>query len=331
MKNMLKKLLLFSTIGLSFGGFISCKSDLNKETIINNNLNILVAPDLSNRVVPSLQSRNVNDIQLIEAVFDMYYPKLYEYGYRINTQNDYLSLLFTNPILKKRYDYQGVLQFDIKENEEKDTYYLKTFDGTKTSYSKEIDGFINSLEKVYDKASLSPGGADIFNFFAENINGSIKSKVDSLETRRHVIQKKYRNILILFTDGYLEAGLYGSANCKGNKCYYLDNRVIKKFRNDYNLNGGDLTLKEFFEKKKYGIIPIKNSSLKYIEVAVCEMYDRSLNKSSGSQTVIPNDYEIMKVFWSDWLEKSGFKKFKLYKTVNTVQEFQENFIDFLNN
>ncbi|RXJ51096.1 hypothetical protein [Gelidibacter gilvus] len=306
---------------------VDTASNVNKRTSVN--LNIIITPDLSNRVQDNLYPKPVKDIDLISSVFSNYYPTLYEYKHRISKQKDAINLDFTNSNIINDYDYKGVYSFDIYKKEEQNSAYLKTFDGTQTQFEKESKNFINDINTIYDKASKKPAGADIFSYF-KKLNTIIKKDILDVEVQNYSIDTKYRNILILFTDGYLEAGLYGERNCIDNKCYFLDGKLISKFRDDFNRNGKGRDLKTFFKEKEYGIIPVENPNLKNVEIFVCELYDRSLDTRSGSQRLIPTDFDIMKIFWQDWLEESGFKNIKIEAKVNSVDEFQTHLMAFIN-
>lgn len=299
--------------------------------IVKENLNIIITPDLSNRVVTKRYPKPVNDVDLVHSVFDNYYPELYEYGHRVNGQKDVIHLAFTNKNIIREYNYTADFKIDIYKKEAANRLYLKTFDGAEPQFKADSRQIVENLTEVYKKAEITPAGADIFSFFKNRITSLVKQDILGQKVQNYVIDTKFRNIVVLFTDGYVEAGLYGKSNCVGNQCYYLTHQNIHKFRKDYKKNGKDLDLKTFFEQNGYGIVPIENKQLKNVEVYVCELYDRSLNKRTGSQTVVPNDLDIIKLFWSDWLTKSGVKKFELKETVGTVEEFQLGLKSFIEN
>lgn len=328
----MKKNILFA---LGFIVFISCETNTSKKNELklrnNTNLNIIITPDLSNRVQQKLYPKPVKDITLIGSLIDLYYPYLYEYNYRVSGQKDFLQLAFTNSNIIQEYQFSGINTIDISDKEDKNNVYLKTFDGSKTEFKEDSEKILNSLNKVYKKVEIKPAGADLLNFLKNNLKLNNLLKKDSRKSvQKYVVNTTYRNILVLFTDGYIEAGLYGKENCIENKCYFLDKIMINKFRKDYKKNSNGLNLKTFFEQNKYGIIPVKNDDLKNLEILVCELYDRSLNPRTGSQTIQPNDLDILRVFWSDWLTKSGVKKFKLCNKVNSIEEFKQNLKSFIN-
>lgn len=325
--NLKKQIFFFSTSLLLLNCNIDKKDDVNtKKNIITENLNLIITPDLSNRI--KKYPKPLSDIALITNIFDNYYPTLYNYKNRISKQKDALNLLFTNSNIITEYDYNGFFTIDIFKKENQNSSYLKTFDGSETKFKEDSRTLIKNLSNVYDKARINPAGADIVGFF-KKLNTIIK-KDNTKQVQDYRITTKYRNIIVLFTDGYIEAGIYDSSNCNGNKCYFLTKDIINKFRKDFKSNGGNLSLEEFFQKKQYGIIPVANTNLKDVEILVCELYDRSLDAKTGSQRQIPNDLEILKIFWKDWLKKSGFKKSKLFGKVDSMDEFQKNFITFIN-
>jgi hypothetical protein len=58
------------------------------------------------------------------------------------------------------------------------------------------------------------------------------------------------------------------------------------------------------------------------------MYDRSLSQG-GNATVHPTDTEILKLFWSDWLEKSGVKRYELRPLMTTEAEVEQVVMGFM--
>ena len=200
---------------------------------------------------------------------------------------------------------------------------------TKGNYHNMLKSVDIEIKDIYRKAKENTTGGDIYNYFKNEVTSSVvkKTKKPKIAGSDTIIDIE-RNILVLLTDGYVEAGLYGANNCNGNKCLYLSQYRVNLFREEF-LASGEKDLKHFFTNSGYGIIPVKNSNMDNMEVFVSEMYDRSLNKKTGSQTVSPNDFEIMKLFWEDWLEKSGVKHYKLLDTSNSKEDFLRELIGFI--
>jgi hypothetical protein len=241
-------------------------------------------------------------------------------------QKDEISLVLTNPLIIGQFsiDLNNFTLGLAKMNPSASIEYL-----TKGGFTKKVTEVEKELDNIYSKAIVNTTGGDVYNYLKEQINSiTIKENEAPITINGITVENNYRNIIILLTDGYLEAGLYGKNNCKDKKCYYLDQAKISEFRDAYN-KSGETNMKAFFKKSGFGIVPIENKYLNNVEVIVAELYDRSLNKVTGSQTVTPNDLEIIKLFWSDWFEQSGIKHYKLLGLSNSKEDFFENIIQFI--
>lgn len=131
---------------------------------------------------------------------------------------------------------------------------------------------------------------------------------------------RYKNYVIVLTDGYIEAGRYdGDSSMKsGNIFRYLSSDIVEKFRR--NVNAARRPMNDFFKQSGYGIMPVSNPSLKDCHVLILEMFDRSVIK--GYSTKSPKDMEVLKVFWRDWLMKSGLPStnFDVISTMDSPQD-----------
>jgi len=326
-------LLLLLTIAI----FTSCISNdehennnLNKHnTAINKNLNIIISPDISNRIT-GIYPKPLDDMEIITKVMDMYFPFLYRSGNRAIGQRDRISVQITNPQLISTYHINtSPLEINMNEmsNEERIKYLTDSIQNI--SYRNDKLSLINEVKKTYEKAQENTMGADIYNLFSNRLNSDIvlADKAPKSLFGKTVINKN-RNILILLTDGYIEAGLYGKPT--NNKYFYLDNDVIKKFRKEF-LASGEKDMSKFFTENSYGIMPVDNEALKNLEVFAIEFYDRSLSHRSGNNTILPDDFEILKLFWEDWLTKSKVKRFKIYERFASLNEFERAFKNFIGN
>ena len=292
---------------------------------INNHLNIIITPDLSNRISVHTRHKAVHDTLLIKALLNSYYPDIYKSNGRVTGQKDEISFLFTNStIISQQNINMDALNIDFSNfSDGQRIQYLVSHSDEIALYELDKKKMNNEVKRIYNNLTENPGGADILNYFNQQLKKpKIKENSKPFKFDQTIVYNNQRNILILFTDGYIEAGLYGNINCTDNQCVYLDESVINKFRNSFKASN-ESDIKKFFVENNYGIKPIENEQLKDLEVIVVEMYDRSL-ANSGSQRQVPNDLEIIKIFWSDWLEKSGVKKYKLFGTANSEKDFTEN-------
>jgi hypothetical protein len=297
-----------------------------EKTIINEHINLIITPDLSNRI-EGLYPKPVTDVELITNIYSNYYPDIYNIKNRIIGQKDILQIRFTNPSIISDFNINLnslTMDLSVMNPDERINYLAK--DGNKAM----LKALETEVKNIYLNAKQNSTGGDIYNYFKKEITPTvIKKSAQTLEIDEFTkVTNIQRNIIVLLTDGYIEAGLYGNKNCLNKKCLFLSKTKIDQFRNEF-LKSGNNDLEDFFKSSGYGIIPIKNKILESTEVFVSEMYDRSLNPKTGSQTVSPNDFEIMVLFWSDWLEKSGVKHYRLLDTANSKEEFLTELKNFI--
>jgi len=302
---------------------VSCSFE--RKTTINEHINLIITPDLSNRI-GKLYTKPVSDIDLITSIYSSYYPDIYTIKNRAIGQEDIVQFRFTNPaIINNFHINMENLKMDLSSMNLKERITFLTKGGNKN----KLDSLNKEVNDLYKKAKLTITGGDVYNYLKKEITSTvIKNTEDPQLIDGNEVINLQRNIIVLLTDGYIEAGLYGKNNCRDKKCYYLSKTKVDEFRNAF-LASGSSDLENFFKNSGYGIIPIKNSNLENAEVFISEFYDRSLNKKTGSQTVSPNDFEIMHLFWSDWLEQSGVKHFKILDTANSKEEFLEELKTFI--
>ena len=190
--------------------------------------------------------------------------------------------------------------------------------------------FKRAYGKLNDAAVNQNVKADVWSYFKNGIKSNLlDNKIDSaINKKQNSINRSFAcNVLVLLTDGYIEAGLYGKQHCEGNKCYFLDSKRVDDFRKAFKQSGSK-DMKAFFQQEGYGIIPVKNPLLKNLNVLVMEMYDRSIDLT-GKATQHPSDWEILQLFWADWLTKSGVKSFELVSTASSQQEAMRYAKDYL--
>lgn len=293
--------------------------------------NITVAPDLSNRLNQKLYPKLVSDEAILDIILKNIYPTILNHQ-RSENQKDKFSVSFINNLLIAQYNITSDnlnIDFETFDTQRKRIDYIKNRLKTRT-FSKDTSAFKNELKKMYAAALDRPHGADIFTYLNSRVDDTQIALTDEPYTtfKNKSYANKYRNILILITDGYIEAGIYGQDACTNEKvCYYLSKNRIDKFRIDF-LKSGEADIETFFQKNDYGIMPLKNDHLKNVEILVLEMYDRSLTKD-GNATVHPTDGEIMKLFWSDWLTKANVKRFKLVDIASSEYEMEKVILNFL--
>lgn len=292
--------------------------------------NTLIVPDLSNRVNPQMYPKQVDDESIVSEMLKLIDPKILRFG-RDEGQQDVFSVSFINERVINLYDLEmGNLKIDFSsfDNQLNRINYIKGL--SQSNLKEDISKFEDELARAYNSAKRETYGADIWSYFKSLDKYQVKGTIDTIKYRGGNTQyiQDYKNVMILMTDGYLESGIYDQTGCKvDNLCYFMSGRTIKKFREEFKSSGMS-NIETFFDKKGYGIVPVDNPILENLEVLLLEAFDRSLDKS-GNATVYPSDFEIMKLFWEDWMEKSGVKRFEIYQTAADVNEARQRISDFI--
>ncbi|WP_286970020.1 hypothetical protein [Flavobacterium sp. UBA4854] len=278
MKNTLHKSLLFLLLILVF----SCKEETKKEekettikTSVSENYNISILVDLSDRI--SLKKNPNPSMEIYQR--DLGYIKS-------------ISEAFTEHLKSKRMrqiDDKMQLFFNPEpENAEinsisKDLRIIVTKDNASKELLNSInDNYSSKTTVIYESAIKDDKyiGSDIWNFF--------DSKV-----KDQCIDKNFRNILVILTDGYM---FYEGTQIKdGNLSSYLTPQLIKQ--NGLNTNGWE----KKFEKGNFGFIKI-NADLSDLDVLVL-----GINPSKNN----PFEEKIIKAYWTKWLSEMKIKHFEI--------------------
>jgi hypothetical protein len=288
-------------------------------------LNLIILSDLSNRINSELYPRQLDDIQIIEAITEVF-PDYIRMGGRLINQKDRLRLrLINKQEVPNFYDYEADLSVDLggfQTQGERVDYLNGKADKTLTT---DLNDFQNASAKIYEKAYENTSGADIWTFFNQSFDETYLMLTNPM--RNDHIQDKARTVIILLTDGYLEAGNYGKNFCEGNSCYYLSPSRIKDFRSTLK-KGKGLNINDIIEQENFRIKAVNNKTLKEVEVLTLEFYDRS-KSASGSASIYPTDFHITKALWQDWMTNSGVKRTEIYETRESIGDIKKIVRGFL--
>jgi hypothetical protein len=311
-------------------GSDSASQEMLQSEVVHTHFNILLASDLSNRIDQNFYPRSLDDPKIVGSFLDLIHPTILTHKRSIQ-QKDKFQMIFTNPRLVHKFGNQlGNLKIDFEEFEYRQADRIAYINGEK---SKSLEGdkasFLKTFDSIYDQATQDTHGADLWSFFQNGIlDIHIEEKLPDTKLSNGVSCKnEYKNVLILMTDGYLEAGMYGKEHCQNGQCPFLDHNRIEEFRAAYK-ESGQSDMKAFIKSSDFGITPVNNPNLRELEVIVMEMYDRSLDQA-GNATVHPTDYEILQVFWEDWLEESGVKRYSFRPCLSTKEEVDRVLEDFI--
>jgi hypothetical protein len=290
--------------------------------------NVIVTPDFSNRL---LSSRPVSDDQVVHTLLKNVYPNILKQGRTVNQYDIFSTSIISNKLISQYNVKTQDLQIDFSKFGNNQLKRIEYITGKNATNNLAIDKkkFIKEFNRVSAAAAKSTSGADLWSYFNSGISSTlIRDEGPTSSFNKKTYSNKFRNVMILLTDGYIEASMFGKNACaSGNQCYYLSGQRIKDFRAAFKKSGMN-NLKAFYEKKGYGIVPAQNPNLKNLEVLVLQMEDRSLNKA-GNATVYPTDMEIMELFWSDWLKKSNIKRFQLRPALASEAETEKVILDFM--
>ncbi len=275
---------------LCFVILVSCKSDpkpneseekeLEVQTSLttnsSNNLNISLLLDLSDRIDPKKHSNPSMEYYQRDAAYVNSIAAAFKHNItqkKIILINDKIQLFFapepSNP--------------KINAFSEKLKFHFTRQNVTNEKLEKFSANYNELPTKIYELAISDHHyvGSDTWKF--------MKDKVED-----YCMDENYRNILVIFTDGYI----FHKDNLRReeNKSTYLTPKYIK------NEKLTTSSWQEKYKEENYGFVPA-NKNLENLEVLVL-----------GINPNTENDFEddIIKKYWSDWLTNMGVKRFKIY-------------------
>ncbi|MBF4487332.1 hypothetical protein [Flavobacterium sp. CSZ] len=294
---------IFTIMAMSFlvVSTFSCKKESYKEetevpvkSTVSEDYNISILLDLSDRI--SLE-KNPNptmeyyqrDLGYIKSVSEAFTQHLK--SKRIRQINDKMQLFFNpEPLDAAINTIAQNLRISIDKN----------------NASKELLNSINSdyasqTSKIYESAIKDNKyvGSDIWSFF--------DSKV-----KDQCIENKYRNILIILTDGYM---FYETTVMKeGNRTTYITPELIRK----NGLNTKDWDKK--FDEQDFGFIKA-NDDLSNLEVLVLGINPDKKN---------PYEEKVIRAYWSKWFTEMKITNFEI-KNADLPSNMEKIIKDFILN
>lgn len=266
--------------------FLACKNDDSekkqatvtiKKTNIDN-LNISLLLDLSDRIDPKKHPNKSmqyfqRDAGYIQAVYKAYSNHIR--SKRLIQVNDKIQLFFDpEPHDSQINDIAKNLKIHFTKNNLSKDLLAKTND----IYSK-------NPQKLYQLA-IADGKKN--GYPGSKTWGFFKNKI-----KDNCIEKGYRNIIIIITDGYI---YHEDSKIKeGNRTSYLTPKVIQ------NNRLSNAQWEETMKKGNYGFLSIP-TDLSNMEVLIL-----GINPSSGN----PYELDVIKKYWSNWLNDMNVKKYDL--------------------
>lgn len=258
-------------------------------------LNISILLDLSDRISPQKfpsnpehSERDIENIKTITEFFKLNMERLGAYNAKGK-----IRVFFSPPPQSSEINtIASKLNIDCSKMDNK---------GRKHIYESITDIFVQNIEEIYNQtiATSTWDGSDIWRFFKDDVKDFC---IDS--------DTSYRNILIVFTDGYL----YHKQSVYNNKNHfsYLLESNLKLYRKP--------NWKQLIEQNNFGIITERND-LENLEVLVLEVCaENSKNKI---------DEDIMSFVLKNWLQSMNVSHSEVYRSdlpANTKTRIQR-FLD----
>jgi len=279
--------------------FFSCKEEPKneeKEAVAKNpvteNYNISILLDLSDRI--SLK-KNPNptmeyyerDLGYIKSVSETFTKHLKTK--RIRQIDDKMQLFFNPEPLNPEINLISKnLRIAIdKNNVSKD--FLNSINANYTS----------KTSKIYNSAIKDDNyiGSDIWNFFDTKV-------------KDQCVEDKYRNILIVLTDGYMFHE--NTVVTEGKRTSYITPELIRK--NGLNTQNW----KKKFDEQDFGFIKIEGD-LSNLEVLVLGINPDKKN---------PYEEKVIKAYWTKWFAEMNIKHFEI-KNADLPSNMEKIIQDFI--
>lgn len=292
---------------------ISCKQDINKDTkkeIItskkntnncpkyllknkNNNLNISILLDLSDRI----NEKKYPNPTMEYYQRDLGYISIIANSFLEHTQNKKLVLM--NDKLQIYFEPEPSDATINQKSKELKAIFSK--DLTQEIIKSTKEKYQSVPKEIYDLARSNKKylGSDTWSFFKDKV-------------KRYCIKGCNRNILIILTDGYMFH--VDTKFREENFTSYITPKTIRSF--SLNKSNWEKTM----EKKNYGFIKATDN-LKDLEVLVIGITNHDKKRN-------PYGKDIVKKYWSNWLEGMGVKKYEIYgaELPSNIESTIKNFI-----
>ncbi|MDB5122434.1 MAG: hypothetical protein JWP94_563 [Mucilaginibacter sp.] len=245
-------------------------------------LNLIVVPDLSGRINDETNNpgQTGNDMLLLNQAW-----RSFESVSRLKMNSGDRLIVDVTGGNQAAGQFRSVadrLIFDLSGFKDK---------SNKLFFEAKHDQFQTQIAQLYHLAQQDPQGADYWSYFNHDLKRNI---------RLSTLFSSYRNLLIILTDGYLEAQTKeatGTALYTGSYGQRLT--VFNKLRAGYAITDAvaDIT-------------PIMDCTdhFKGLEVLVLEVHSRHrVSVQEPRDPGTPRDFDILRKLWTDWFKKLEVK------------------------
>ena len=290
---------------------VSCTKNCEKKEakITKINYNVLLVPDLSNRINHNIHPKPLEDTLILNTIIDSI-PSFLKTGNRTLNQLDTYKIDFIN---------RGILNDSIFKNSNFNISLQKFKNKLQeaSEYKRyRLSGDISELKKqsanLYEYAQKHSSGSDVWNYFNETIHSSLVNENPTGQSLDNTsIIYKTKNIVVLLTDGYIET-------INKTEGYSLNQDLIAKIRRVF-LASGSKDLKKFILSNPQFSINKTDNSLQNSDILILEVNDRSLD-ANGVARFHPTDFEIIRIIWIDWLRRSGAGRIEIHSALSNKRE-----------
>jgi hypothetical protein len=245
-------------------------------------LNLIIVPDLSGRINDGTNNPGQiqNDTALLNEVW-----RSFEAATRLKMNSSDRLLVDVTGGNQAQGQFRSIandLFFDLSDFKDK---------SYKLYFTKTGSRFQNNIAELYRLAQNNPQGADYWSYFNHDLKRNIRTST---------LFTDYRNLLIILTDGYLEAQTKqatGTALYTGTYQQRAD--VFNKLKAGYTVSDAVST-----------ITPIMDCSdhFENLEVLILEVNARRhKSPQEPNDPGTPRDFDILRKLWTDWLSKLEVK------------------------
>ena len=245
-------------------------------------LNLVLVPDLSRRIVDDVN--NPAQVESDTVILRYIWEAFKKYAqFKLDSEHRLAVDVTDEGQANGRFrTVADNLSFDFPKNETK-RERIGRFDSAYVRYVKNI-------EVMYSLAKEKPVGADYWFYFKNNLSKNI---------RKNTLYNNYRNVLIIITDGYLEAESStetGIWDYTGN--FQKRSEVVRRIKQGYSVKDAVKGLIE---------IPGFDQKFPTLEVLVLEINKRKGYSEKEKDRGTNYDYDILKFLWTDWFTRLEIK------------------------
>lgn len=301
---------------------LSCNEDkkINDEIVQVSNFNIIIAPDLSNRINPKIHPKPIHDTIIINNIFK-HIPDILKIGGRSAHQKDIFTFDFINAGILNSSNFEANnFQIDFSQFQNNQ---LERSDYIRNNLKKDILSVKQNIKAVYEKSVNDPHGSDIYNYLNSTVNNILVSEEPTIINLDNLnVEVSTKNIIILFTDGYIENATEGSG-------YQFTETTVNKIREQFIIQQAKDLNSFIADNPQFQINQLTNKSLKDCRIIVVEMVDRSLD-TNGVARKLPTDFDITRAVWEHWFKQSNITEYEIVKSQNTYNQVISQITKFIN-